>query len=117
MCETMYFARVTDHPELDLERATSVHLTDEVEGTRKLEENEVIVYNQIAQIINGICGYEMDASDLASIEELEKELEEFKNSKHIPFGSSDPWHVFKGIYGDISNCDDGTVFIPCEIVI
>jgi MinD-like ATPase involved in chromosome partitioning or flagellar assembly len=108
----MYFARVTKNPKKDLKRGTSLHFSDEKEGNRKLDGNEIVVDGYICTVLKGLCGYEMEAE---TIEEAIEELEELKNSSYIPFDNTFEWHIFEG--EEISEyLPDGNLFYPINIL-
>ena len=78
----MYFLRFTNTPEADLERGTSVHAGAGVDECSKeqmaemfnCDEEDVIEINGMwHQVLDGLCGYQMEATTLEeAIEEAEE---------------------------------------------
>ena len=79
----MYFLRFTNTPEADLERGTSVHAGAGVDECSKeqmaemfnCDEEDVIEINGMwHQVLDGLCGYQMEATT------LEEAIEEAVNA-------------------------------------
>ena len=115
-----YFLRYTNTANEDLERGTSVNASD-------LDVNEISKEDAAAmfgcdeemieevngcwfQILNGICGYELEA------ETIEEAIEEAATEKQFAFVGRPV--IFSGRYSSDSNyVADGECFIPYNIEI
>ena len=115
-----YFLRYTNTANEDLERGTSVNASD-------LDVNEISKKDAAAmfgcceemieevngcwfQILDGICGYELEA------ETIEEAIEEAETEKQFAFVGRPV--IFKGKYASDSNyVVDGDLFIPISIEI
>jgi hypothetical protein len=119
----MYFCRVTKISKLDLERKTSVHYTgldaddyslNEASEILDIDIDDLIeVEGNICEVLDGLCGYEMESE---TENEAIEELQEFIESEYIPFDNSYEWHIFEGELSGES-LPDGVLFIPSKIII
>jgi len=115
-----YFLRYTDTASEDLDRGTSVNASDlDVNEITKenaasmfgCEESEIKdVDGSWYQILDGICGYELEAS---TIEEAIEEVEEGS----FQFDFVGKAIIFEGKESDSSLVADGDLFTPLSIVL
>jgi hypothetical protein len=113
-----YFVRLSLHPELDLGRKTSVHLSDYStikEAQEYYPDLEFIELQDgsIAEVLEGLAGYKLDADNLEdAIEEANTMLNKDANSTvfydRIPV-------IYKGKL--IDEIPDGFIFTPNSIVV
>ena len=115
-----YFLRYTNTANEDLERGTSVNASDlDVNEISKeyaasmfgCDEEMIEEVNECwFQILNGICGYELEA------ETIEEAIEEASIEKQFAFVGKPV--IFKGRYASDSDyVADGDLFIPISIEI
>ena len=113
-----YFLRYTDTAKKDLKRGTSINASDfsgSKEEAAKMfgcdKENIKIIKGSYCQVLDGLCGYLLDA------ETLEDAIEEVKNTnKQFSFVGRPV--IFLGRYSSDSNyVADGECFIPYKIEI
>lgn len=115
-----YFLRFTNTANQDLERGTSVNWSDYKVGTIKPkkvaelfgcdEDNIGEFEGNYCQVLNGLCGYELEANTLEeAIEEVEDNAYQFSYvGKAV---------IFSGKYSNDANfVADGDLFIPFKIV-
>jgi len=116
-----YFLRYTNTANEDLERGTSVNASDlDVNEISKSDaasmfgcEAEMIeeVNGCWFQILNGLCGYQLEADT------IEDAIEEAKEAKR-QFAFVGKPVIFKGKYSSDSDyVADGDLFIPLSIVL
>lgn len=114
------FLRFTYNPDLDIERGASFHATDyrEADITKK-ELAEILgcntgdiesVNGMLVYMLNGLCGYELDA------ETIEEAIEEIEEGDWQFSGIGDPV-IFKGVASsDSVEVPDGDLFHPQAIL-
>lgn len=112
----MYFLRYTNTAKKDLERGTSINASDfcgsKKEAAQLFSCNESmikIVKGSYCQVLNGLCGYELES------ETLEEAIEEAK-AVNKQFSYVGRPVIYKGRYSSDSNyVADGDCFIPYSI--
>lgn len=115
-----YFLRYTNTASKDLQRGTSLHCSglDKQDAQTKgqaakmldIEPSEITFANGVwCQILNGLCGYLLEAS---TIEEAIEEV--FENERQFAFIGRPV--IFSGKYSNDSELvPDGDLFIPFKI--
>jgi hypothetical protein len=107
-----FFLRYTDKVEVDMGRQTSVHLCDGPENAEFIDGLGHV------QILNGLCGFPLDAEDEedAIYEAIESVVYRRKRFDANSSGEENGRHAFL-FEGDYSgDCIDGDLFIPSRIV-
>ena len=114
-----YFLRFTNTPEADLERGTSLHLSDFRKGEIKksklaemfgCEKSDIVVYEGLlCQSLDGLCGYELEADNLGdAIDEV--------NEGKFQFADIGKAVIYKGVTSsDTDMIPDGDLFTPISI--
>jgi len=119
-----FFVRFTTDAKIDLERGQSFHSTDFKEGEISKEklsemmncdEDDIEVINgHYVQLLEGLCGFELEAETLEeAIEEVEEALEEPRSPFH-QYSQIGGIAIFKGELTD-SDVPDGDNFRPISI--
>ena len=114
-----YFLRFTDTAQEDLERGTSIHASDlsindfskeEVAEIFGCDTENVGIFNEsYCQVLDGICGYTLNA------ETLEEAIEEIEENNY-QFDFVGKAVIFKGRYSNDSDLiPDGDLFVPHSI--
>lgn len=122
----MFFVRFTTNANKDLERGQSFHATDFAKGEIKksrlaemmgCEKDDIkIIDKRFVQMLDGLCGFELEAETLEeAIEEVEDSLN-IHNSPFHQYSSIGGFAIFKG---KLSSSDfqvpDGDLFIPFSV--
>jgi hypothetical protein len=124
-----YFLRYTENAESDLNRNASYHNSDYKAGTIdwlengqtekefvasvfdcEVEEIEVAEDGYYVQVLNGLCGFELES------ENLEDAIEEAKSFRYNSvYNSVDmtSWAIYEGKYND--DCPEGCLFNATKI--
>lgn len=116
----MFYLRFTNTANEDLDRSTSINAGPAIEDMSKEDAASIFGCDDSdveeidgcwCQILNGLCGYELES------ESLEEAIEEVKESdKQFSFVGRPV--IFKGAYSNDSDfVADGDLFIPEEIII
>lgn len=122
----MFFLRFTTDANKDLERGQSFHATDFAKGEIKksklakmmgCEKDDISVVNgYLVQLLDGLCGFELESS---SLEEAIEEVRDALDSPNSPFHQYigiGGWAIFKG---KLSSSDfqvpDGDLFSPFSV--
>lgn len=119
-----YFLRYTEKAEQDLERNESYHNSDykvcsldwlEDGQTEKefvaevfgcdVDEIEVAEDGYYVQVLNGLCGFELESENL---EEAIEEAEYFKFNSVYNSVDMPNWAIYEGSYND--DCPEGCLF-------
>ena len=119
-----FFVRFTTNAKLDLERGQSFHSTGFKKGEIKkkrlaemldCDKGDIEVIDGLyVQLLEGLCGFELEAETLEeAIEEVEEALEEPKS----PFHQYSQLRVVAIFKGELTNSDvpDGDNFRPVSI--
>ena len=108
-----FFLRYTDKVQIDMERQTSVHLCDSPEQADEFVEGVGHV-----QILNGLCGFPIEADNEEDAIEEAIETVLYKRKRFDANSSGDEFgrhaFLFEGKYS--GDCIDGDLFVPARIV-
>lgn len=116
----MYFLRFTEDPETDIVRGTSLHLSDlqSLEEAKEyypdLEFIEVKIHgvDYIAQLIDGLCCYALEAETIEQAKEEAKNY--FDSCPNAGITETRKPYIFEGEWVENTNdlCPDGDLFEP-----
>lgn len=114
------FLRFTETPEEDMNRNTSIHITDASSIDEAVEmyggeaEDYVITEMGVGQIIDGLCGFILDAENL---EDALKEIDERYSNPMSQYNtvSNPSFAIYEGEYAD-GDVPDGTAFYAQKII-
>lgn len=120
-----FFVRFTTNAKLDLERGKSFHCTPFSEGEISIEklaasidcdEDDIEVVDGLyVQMLEGLCGFKLDAKTLnEAIEETKEGVEDKRSSFQQYSPQTGSIAIFKGIETD-ADVPDGDNFIPLSI--
>lgn len=109
-----YFLRYTETAQKDLKRGTSVHpsdFTSKKEATEAIGGNLVKVNGFWCQVIDGLCGFELDSDN------LEDAIEEVKDHRCGSYDFRSMGKMAVIFEGEITNEDvpEGCAFNPKSI--
>lgn len=116
-----FFLRFTNSAKEDLERGTSLHLSDfskedisiaDLAEMFDCDEDDIVEFNgRLCQQLDGICGYELEAT---TIEEAIEEV----NEGVFQFSDSGKAVIYRGVESSQTNLvPDGDLFYPLSIEI
>ena len=120
-----FFLRFTTEAREDLQRGQSMHATSFAEGEITIErlaemmdcdEDDIeVVCGHYVQMLEGLCGFELEAENIEeAIEEVEEAIEN-PNSPFHQYSQIGGMAIFKGSLTD-SDVSDGDNFYPSSIV-